>query len=381
MTYTIRRRGRTTPWPPVVLCALAVALLAGCGSAGAQDRETTGDDGRNGAGSSRSAVGQTGVQASVGEAGVQAAAGGVGVQAALSGEVRLFAASSLTDVMNAMAHAFTDEHPDVKVIRNFASSSRLAIQLIEGAPADVLASANPRQMALVVESGRIAEDTARVFAHNQLVAITPQRAVEPGVEAGSPGGRGDPEGASPGGRGDTAPGQGGDSGADTALARAPGTTEAREPGGRGADIREFADIATPDISMVLAAPAVPVRDYTDRMIDSAAGDAAFGPDFRDAFYANLASEESNVRQVSARVALGEADLGVVYATDVTRDIAARVHIIEIPEEHNVMASYPIASLEDAVSPDLAGAFVDFVLSDEGRRILADYSFTLPEGTH
>jgi molybdate transport system substrate-binding protein len=246
--------------------------------------------------------------------------------------------------MNAMARAFTTEHPDVKVIRNFASSSRLAIQLVEGAPADVFASANPRQMALVAESGRIAEDAVRVFAHNRLVAITPHQAVDRGIEAAAP--RGRPDAAPP-----------------------------------GAGIRDFADIAAPDISMVLAAPAVPVRDYTDRMIESAAGDAAYGPEFGDGFYANLASEESNVRQVSARVALGEADLGVVYATDVTPDIADRVHVIEIPEEHNVKASYPIAPLEDAVSPGPADAFVDFVLSDQGRGILADYSFTLPEGTH
>jgi molybdate transport system substrate-binding protein len=100
-------------------------------------------------------------------------------------------------------------------------------------------------------------------------------------------------------------------------------------------------------------------------------------DFQEQFYSNLVSEEDNVRQVSAKVALGEADAGIVYTSDVTPDIAGQVQQIAIPDEQNVIATYPIAPLADAVYPELAQSFIDFVLSAEGQSILAKWGFGPP----
>jgi molybdate transport system substrate-binding protein len=91
-------------------------------------------------------------------------------------------------------------------------------------------------------------------------------------------------------------------------------------------------------------------------------------------YANLASEEPDVRQVATKVALGEADAGIVYTSDVTPDIADQVIKIEIPTEANVVAVYPIALVEGGPNSELAQLFIDFVLSDQGQAILANWGF-------
>ncbi len=76
-----------------------------------------------------------------------------------------------------------------------------------------------------------------------------------------------------------------------------------------------------------------------------------------------------------KVGAGELDAGIVYATDVREGTGTSA--IEVPAAVNVVAEYPIAVLRDAPRPDLAAAFVDFVLSPAGRSLLAEYGFTTP----
>jgi len=100
------------------------------------------------------------------------------------------------------------------------------------------------------------------------------------------------------------------------------------------------------------------------------GDAVF----QTAVYANLASEEPNVRQVATRVLLGEADAGIVYASDVTPDIAGRVLQIAIQAAQNVVATYPIVVVGEAPGGEVAQAFADFVLGPDGQSILQEWGF-------
>jgi DMSO/TMAO reductase YedYZ molybdopterin-dependent catalytic subunit len=115
-----------------------------------------------------------------------------------------------------------------------------------------------------------------------------------------------------------------------------------------------------------------------------ANDPAYGEDYRSAVLGNVVSEEPNVRLVSAKVALGEADAGVVYLSDVTPDIADDVIALPIPDVFNTIATYPIAWISDSDQPELAQRFVDFVLSDAGQDILVEWNFisvripTLPD---
>lgn len=229
--------------------------------------------------------------------------------------VTVFAASSLTDAFNELAEAFQDQNEGVEVLLNYGGSSQLAAQLSEGAAADVFAPANPAQMQNMIENGRIAAGTEALFVSNRLTIVVP---------------------------------------ADNPAA-----------------IGSLEDLAKPGVQLILAVEGVPVRQYTDEIV------AAMDADFQQQFYGNLVSEEDNVRQVAAKIALGEADAGIVYTSDITPDIAAQVQQITIPDAQNALATYPIAPLADAPNPELAQRFIDFVLSADGQAILARWGFGPP----
>jgi molybdate transport system substrate-binding protein len=92
--------------------------------------------------------------------------------------------------------------------------------------------------------------------------------------------------------------------------------------------------------------------------------------------ANVVSNEDNVKQVVAKVQLGEADAGIVYMSDAVA--APEVKSIQIPDDLNIIAEYPIAPLGNSANADLASAFVQFVLSDEGQVILEKWGFSSPQ---
>lgn len=142
-------------------------------------------------------------------------------------------------------------------------------------------------------------------------------------------------------------------------------TPADDPAG----IARIEDLAAPGVQLVLAAEGVPAGDYARAVLENAG--------IREAALANLVSNEEDVKAVVQKVALGEADAGVVYRTDETGAVAADLRTIEIPDGINVVATYPIGVHADSEAPDLAAAFVDFVLG-EGRMTLGRLGF-LPAG--
>jgi molybdate transport system substrate-binding protein len=109
-------------------------------------------------------------------------------------------------------------------------------------------------------------------------------------------------------------------------------------------------------------------------LDKAEQDNSLGKGYKDAVLKNVVSYEDSVKSVLAKVALGEADAGVVYASDAAGASKGKVSILPIPDNLNVSAAYPIAALQDSPNPALAQAFVDLVLSNEGQDILAKYGF-------
>ena len=243
----------------------------------------------------------------------------VGAQDVPRASLTVYAATSLTDVFEQIREAFVKVNHDVEVLLNFASSSTLAAQLNAGAQADIFASANELQMDNVVENGRVHEEDVETFAHNRLALIVP---------ADNP-----------------------------------------------ANVDTFEELAENGVLLVLAAPGTPIRAYTDAMLTSY--NAEQGGDFRARVMANLVSEESNVRQVVARVALGEADAGVVYQSDTLGDVVDRVITVPIAERHNQLASYPIAPLIDAAESRLADSFISFIRSEEAQALLAAHGFCWP----
>lgn len=224
----------------------------------------------------------------------------------------VFAAASLREVFQSLASSFEKGHPDVLVRLAFAGSQELRFQIEQGARVDVFASADEKHMNALRRASLV--QTPVVFAHNALVVIVP----------------------------------------------------AHNP----SNLAMFADLPRA-VRLVVGAPEVPIGAYTEAMF--AAAERCYGRVFRDQVTAHIRSRELNARHVLTKVALSEADAGIVYKTDA---LAAkdRVATIAIPADINITADYPIATLAAAPHPDLALAWVGQVLSEEGQDLLAGAGF-------
>lgn len=132
-----------------------------------------------------------------------------------------------------------------------------------------------------------------------------------------------------------------------------------------AGIEGLDDLAEEGVQVVLAAEGVPAGDYAREVLRNAG--------ISGAALANVVSNAEDVRAVLTAVVSGDADAGMVYVTDVTADLAGRVTLIDIPDDVNVIAIYPIAVVTGSEEVDLAQRFVDYVLG-EGQRTLAGYGF-------
>jgi molybdate transport system substrate-binding protein len=86
------------------------------------------------------------------------------------------------------------------------------------------------------------------------------------------------------------------------------------------------------------------------------------------------SEETDVKAVATKVGLGEADAGVVYATDVTPALAPKVRVMRFPPGAAPEATYPIAAVKAAPNADGARAFVEFITSPAGWSFLKARGF-------
>ena len=230
-----------------------------------------------------------------------------------AGTVTIFAAASLTDAFAEVETTLEAANPGLDIVNNFAGSQALVTQLTEGAPADVAALAANTAMTNAIEADVISGEPES-FVENRLTLVVP----------------------------------------------------ADNPAG----IASAADLAKPGIKLVLAQEEVPVGGYSrDSICNMAADTATYGDDFVANVAGNVVSQEDNVRAVLSKVALGEADAGIVYTSDVTDDVVA----IEIPEAVNELATYPIAPVAGG-NQDAAAAYISFILSPDGQAILESYGF-------
>ena len=232
-------------------------------------------------------------------------------------ELTIFAAASLTDAFEEIATAFEAANPGTEITYNFAGSQQLAAQLNEGAPADVFASANGRQMEVAIKGTRVVSGTQKAFVRNRLVVITPKD----------------------------------------------------NPAG----ITTLQDLTKPGLKLILADAAVPVGQYSLDFLAKASALAEYTENYSPTVLANVVSFEDNVRSVLTKVALGEGDAGIVYTTDAALD-AENIQQIMIPDALNTIASYPIAPIADSANPAMAQAFIDYIIAPEGQQILVKYGF-------
>lgn len=136
-----------------------------------------------------------------------------------------------------------------------------------------------------------------------------------------------------------------------------------------ATVQGPADLGRPGLRLVLAGEAVPVGAY--------AREALAKVGVRDAALANVVSHEENVRGVIGKVAAGEADAGVVYATDVTDAVEGKLRVVAFAGADDVVPAYEIAALADSARLDLATAFVEFVAGPAGAAALGRRGFLPP----
>ena len=146
------------------------------------------------------------------------------------------------------------------------------------------------------------------------------------------------------------------------------------PTGNPGGVESLQDLARPGLLIVLAAAEVPVGQYSLDFLDKAVQEPAFGAAFKDAVMANVVSYEENVRSVLTKITLGEGDAGIVYTSDITGEAAGQVERLDIPDALNTIASYPIAPIGDSANPEMAQAFVEYVLAPEGQLVLAEFGF-------
>ena len=299
------KRG-TTLRALVGMAAVAALALAGCGNSG--DAATDSSPGSASSVTSESpgeSASSSETPASGEETNTDESDAPSGPADELSGTLTVFAAASLKATFDQLRTAFMEQHPNVDFPEiNYDGSSTLVEQIQGGAPADVFASADEKNMDKVADlvTGRVD------FATNSL-----QIAVAPGNPKG---------------------------------------------------ITGLADLGKEGIITVLCAPDVPCGTASHKALDAAGVDVT------------PASEEQNVKAVLTKVASGDADAGLVYATDVNSS-GGDVEGVDFPEAAQAVNTYPIAVISESASKAAAQAFIDLVTSDAGQQVLAAVGFGKP----
>ncbi len=221
----------------------------------------------------------------------------------LSGTLTISAAASLKTAFDRLAADFEAQNPGVDVLPiSYDGSSTLATQIIEGAAVDVFASADQKNMAKVTDAS-LATDP-EPFATNVLTLVVP---------SGNPGG-----------------------------------------------VTGLADLANPDLDVVLCAAEVPCGAASATLLSNAG------------VLASVDSYEQSVTAVLTKVAGGEADAGLVYVTDAKS--STDVETVATAGADAVVNTYPIVALTGSKNPDAAAAFVAYVLSDDGQSVLRSLGF-------
>lgn len=220
--------------------------------------------------------------------------------------LRLYAAASLQQVATDLGARFERE-TGVRVLTTFGGSADLLTQLTNGAPGDVLVTADEATMQKA-QAAKLVTAQPRVVATNTLVIAVPP--------------------------------------------------------GNPRHVAAYADLARPGTTLVRCAPQVPCGAAA-RQVERVAGVTT-----------HPVSEENSVSDVLGKVTSGQADAGLVYATDVTRS-AGKAQAVSFPEAAGVVNRYPIAPLAASAQADRARQLADFVAGPEGRAVFAAAGFGAP----
>ena len=220
------------------------------------------------------------------------------------------AAASLTDVLNELKPVFEEEHPSIELTFNFGGSGKLAQMIIQGAPSDVFLSASESDMDKLQVEDMILKDTRVNFAENELVLIANKN--------------------------------------------------------HPVKVSSFDEISSAGVDhLAIGEPeSVPVGRYTKQVLERL--------DLWDSLQGSLVLS-SDVRQVLTHVELGNADAGIVYASDALRSEKVTIVATADSDWHEPIM-YPGAVVSDTSHPDEAKAFLAFLTSEKGQELLHKHGF-------
>lgn len=230
-----------------------------------------------------------------------------------SKELVIFAASSLTEVVEDLKELYINEHEDIDISINLAGSNTLAKQIKNGAKADIFISANEKSCIQLEENDYI-EKMEQIATNKMIIAVSNNSQV---------------------------------------------------------DIQQLEDLARP-CSIVLANENVPAGIYAQEILHKL--NKVYGDNYKENVIENVVSYESNVRQVMTKVSIGEADAAIVYVTDITDEVKEKVKLIEIPNENNILCTYWSAIIKQKNQSEELEQFYNLVLSDEGKEIFSKHGF-------
>jgi molybdate transport system substrate-binding protein len=235
--------------------------------------------------------------------------------------ITVFAAASLSSAFNQTKAQFEVLHPEANIIYNFDSSGTLQTQIEQGAKADVFASAATSNMNTLKNEKLINNSTVVNLAKNKLALIVPNS----------------------------------------------------NPAG----ITSLTDLNKSGLKLIVCGNSVPCGKYTLQMLQALRNTSGYGADYYNKVVANQVSQEPSANSAVTKIATGEGDVAIVYASDVQEQYQNTVKTIAIPDSLNVVATYPIGVIAGSPHQALAKAFVDFVISPACQAIMAGSHFLPP----
>ena len=234
-------------------------------------------------------------------------------------ELTVLGAASLKGVLEKAKAAYESANPGTTVTISTGSSTALETQIEQGAPADVFLSADTANPQKLVDGG-FAAGPPTVFAGNELTIITP---------TDNPGGVNVPN-----------------------------------------------DLAKSGLKIIAAGDEVPITKYATKLVANLAAVPGAPANFVDAYNANVASKEEDVKSVVAKVELGEGDAGIVYVTDAAA--SSKVKTVAVtPDSANVPATYAGVTVKASTNPDAALTFLTWFAGPDGQAILSSFGFLPP----
>ncbi len=232
-------------------------------------------------------------------------------------ELTVFCGAGLTGALTEIGWIYENQS-NISLKFNFDGVPALRAQIEQGAYADVLISANLKHMDALKSEGFINNQTVKIFARNKVAIIVPND--------------------------------------------------------NPANITDLKDLASPGVKILMGIKDLPAGDYALMVLEKLAADPEYGPTFKKSVLGNVVSQETTVNRIVSKVALGEADAGFAFISDVSPQMVGKVTRILIPDKYNVVGDFPVGVLSQSKYPYEAQSLIDVLMSNEGQNTLDKYGF-------